>query len=283
MLNTLNKYLSKIGLDGFLIGIMLMVVLAYFFPSLGIANNPIKNKIQTITESEKLICHYLDKIEYWEQNRFISEKDSLGYFNDKLENYLINFLCSNDSTINYPFDSAQSHRLYVLTSKDKNFRIYNWNTLEGGTMQSFRTIFQIKNSNSVKVYPIKYTDEDNGDCYLDINEVSINNKNYYLLTNVNISSSAIYYFQINAQTISEDLKIIDAPIIKTDSNNISNIGYGIDLASQWNRKNEKARDWMKLEYDKNIQMIIMPYFDENDKITSRKIKYIFNGKEFVKK
>ncbi len=41
MLNTLNKYLSKIGLDGFLIGIILMVVLAYFFPSLGIAKKPI--------------------------------------------------------------------------------------------------------------------------------------------------------------------------------------------------------------------------------------------------
>ena len=38
---------------------------------------------------------------------------------------------------------------------------------------------------------------------------------------------------------------------------------------------------MKLDYDKERKQIIIPFIDENDKITNKKIIYQFDGNYFV--
>lgn len=63
----------------------------------------------------------------------------------------------------------------------------------------------------------------------------------------------------------------------------SDIGYEIDLANGANRDNSNARDNMQLNYDKERYLFILPYINDNDKVTEKKIIFKFNGKYFARK
>lgn len=232
---------------------------------------------QSIEESERKICHYLDCINYWDNNKLNNDNDSLSIYNDELFSFLTNFLCSNPASIESKFELATNKNFNVLTSADNKFRVYCWNTQQGGTMQFFRTIYQFKNLNKVVVLPIEINEEDdNGSFCYDLNQIYINDTAYYIISSVNIGSSAVYYYQISIKTISDSI-LIDRPIIHDCTKIKSYIDYEIDLSNEANRNNDNARDNMHLDYDKKKNLIILPFLDENYKVTEKKIIYKFNG------
>lgn len=239
---------------------------------------------QSIVEAEAKVCYYLDQINYWHLNAINDDNDSLSIYNDKLFSFLTHFIDSNPSSIEAKFDLAASKNLHILTSEDGKFRIYCWNTQQGGTMQFFRTILQFSNSNKVVVVPINTNgQDDNGSYCYDLNQISINGKAHYIVSSISIGSSAVYYYQIAIKTISNDSKLTDSPIIKDGAKMKSEMGYEIDLANNANRSNEHARDNMRLDYDRGRRLIILPFIDDNDKVTPKKIMYKFNGRYFVRK
>lgn len=238
---------------------------------------------QSLEESEGKICHYFDRINYWDLNVLNDKDDSLSIYNDALFSYLTSFLSSNPSSIEAKFELANSKNLHVLTSADGKFRIYCWNTQQGGTMQFFRTIYQFSNLNKVFVLPIGIEEEDdNGSFCYDLNQISINDKAYYIISSVSIGSSAVYYYQIAIKTVNDSI-LTDSPIIKDGAKMKSDIGYEIDLANNANRENGNARDNMQLDYDREKNLIILPFINDNDKVTEKKIRYKFNGKYFARK
>lgn len=235
-------------------------------------------------EADRKISYYLDRIKYWDENELNDDTDSLSIYNDELFSFMTDFLNSNPSSIKANFEISRSKNLHILTSEDGNFRIYCWNTQQGRTMQFFRTIFQFSNSGRVAILPIATSEQDdNGSFSYDLNQVPINDKNHYIISSVSIGSSAVYYYNIEIKTINNQLQLVDSPLIKDKSKMKSDIGYEIDLANNANRDNSEARDNMQLKYDKEKKLIILPYINDNDKVTEEKIIYRFNGKYFVRK
>src|SRR5690349_17808043 len=115
---------------------------------------------QSIEEAEQKISYYLGKINYWDLNELNDDQDSLSIYNEALFSFMTHFLQSTPSSIKAKFEIARSKELDILTSADGKFRIYCWNTQEGGTMQFFKTIFQFSNSEKVAVLPVTTNRED---------------------------------------------------------------------------------------------------------------------------
>ena len=56
----------------------------------------------------------------------------------------------NASTLDYKFSGLQES-MYIATSEDGNFRIYSWDTEDGGSMHRFSRVYQYRTAGG-KVY-----------------------------------------------------------------------------------------------------------------------------------
>jgi hypothetical protein len=238
---------------------------------------------QSADQGIKHISFLLDKMEYWHKNSGNDTQDSLTYFNDKLEEYLLKFTSNNAASLSCNFKPLENKSFNVQTSPDGNFRVYNWNTLTGGTMQFFRSIYQYKVNGSVFSKSTTKDKEDNGCYYFDLNQVTVDKTPYYILCSVSIGSTAVFYYKAEVLSLQQDVLKEDAKLIKTKSGMQHSVGYEVDLSSSVNRDLADARDNMKMEYDKERDAILLALLSEDGKVTSKKIRYTFNGRFFERK
>jgi hypothetical protein len=241
---------------------------------------------QTLKEIEKDLNNLIEKRNNCIESKTKNSSDSLSKFNIELEKLVLKFTSSNPETLTHKFKDLRNG-LSIITSEDGQFRIYNWNTLEGGTMQYHKNVFQYKANGKTcsKLSKIETEYDDSSVDFFEINDVKVNSKHYYVTSSVFIGSTAIYYYEVKIFSIENGKLNEDAKLIKTKSGIKNTIGYEIDLSNSANRDRKDgviSRDYISLIYDKKNKTIIIPLINGDGKITKKKIKYKFKGKYFEK-
>ena len=244
---------------------------------------------QTLENIEKELESIIEKRNYFINNINISSFDSIFEYNNKLEKIVLKYTSKNPETLNYHFKNLSNHpnSLNIITSEDNLFRIYNWNTLDGGTMQFYKNVFQYYHNGNVYSELSKVESEDDivSVNFYEINDLKIDNKNYYITFSLFVGSSALYYYEVKIFSIENGKLNDNVNLIKTKEGLTNTLGYEIDFTNSSNqdRKNEyKIIENMSLVYDKKNRTIIIPLIKDNGKLTNRKIKYKLKDKYFEK-
>lgn len=241
---------------------------------------------QDLDKIETKLSEAFFKIQYWkfyDNAKTIESYDSLEKANDQFEKLLLNITSNNPQSLNYKFKSLIDSGLTISSSADGNFRIYNWDTWTGGTMHIYKNIVQYKASGKVFSKTLNNGKNNNGesDClYYEINQVTSNNKNFYLAFSSARLSSWLFYLNIKVFSIDSNQLNDNAKLIKTRTGIRNQLGYEVDLSSSPNR-NKKVPNF-DIEYDKTNKVISIPVILENKEITNKKIRYKFNGTYFEK-
>lgn len=247
---------------------------------------------QTLKQSEQKLNKIIEKQNYWfdkkngEYNEFAD--DSLAFYNDAFENQLLHITNTFPESIRVKLTTLEKS-ISIFTSADGNFRIYNWDTFEGGTMHFFKNIIQYKSGKKVKALVFNSDDDDPGCSFYELNQVTSQKKNFYITSSVVIGSSAVYYYEAKVFSIDDGNLNLGPKLIKTKSGMQNCIGYEMDFSNEANRNNTYFSDrnlsdfdYDSINYDKKTNTIILPLLDENGKLTVKKIKYQFNGVYFEK-
>jgi hypothetical protein len=241
---------------------------------------------QDINKLESKLNIAFNKINYW---KFYSGSenensyDSLEFANDQFEKLLLSSTTKNAQTLNCKFKTLIDSGLIITTSKDGNFRIYSWDTWTGGTMHIYRNIFQFKTNNKVISKTLRNANNEEADpeCkYYEINQVTSNDKTFYLTFSSSKLSSGLSYHNIKVFSIDNNQLNDKAKLIRTKTGIKNQLGYEVDLTSSSNRDKEIPNFY--ISYDKVNFIISIPLILENNEVTNRKIKYKFNGTYFEK-
>jgi hypothetical protein len=243
---------------------------------------------QTLQEIDKDLTSAFAKIDYWyaynsEHNTF-DRYDSLEKANTDFEKMLLKYTASNPKTISSAFQKLSSIGLIIRTSEDGLFRIYSWNTNTGGTMRFYRTVFQYKNKKGTYSMPSIYNSidlQDPGCFYRQINKVISGKKTFYITQSTSVGSSALTYHTVKIFSIEYGLNDT-AKLIKTKTGIRNELGYEMDFSSSANKNTTRTDINYSTEYDPAKKIITIPLIEEDGKLTTRKIRYRFNGKYFVK-
>lgn len=197
-------------------------------------------------------------------------------FRDKIINYTSNY----PSTLTYSFDSLKKDKIDIVSSEDKLFRIYSWETWLGGTMRDFGNVFQYKLKNKVYAMPndpITENDDSYTPFYSQIFTLKSNNHTYYLAVYNGIYSTKDCSQSIKIFTIENDTLNSNVKLIKTKKGLVNSIDTYFDFFSVVERPERPLR---LIKYDKEKKIIYIPIVIENGKVTNRYILYQFNGKYF---
>ncbi|MFA6058995.1 MAG: hypothetical protein WC756_12405 [Taibaiella sp.] len=245
---------------------------------------------QTLQEIDKNLSSAFAKIDYWSdydsKDDKIDKYDSLEKANMDFEEMLLKYTASNPKTLSYQFKNLSGSGLTILTSEDGLFRIYSWDTYTGGTMHFFKNIFQYFNSkgtfNTVPDSNENGGYQDPGCFYKQINNITSENRTYYVTQSTMIGSSALSYHTIKIFSI-DDYGLNDtAKLIKTKTGIRNELRYEMDFSTSSNKNTARTDINYSPEYDPATKTITIPLIDEDGKLTTRKIRYRFNGKYFVK-
>ncbi|WP_347218561.1 hypothetical protein [Chryseobacterium sp.] len=238
---------------------------------------------QNISTVEKQLDEAFQKINYWssEGRDQKNSYDSLAVANTKFEKLLVQYTSSQPQTISHNFKSLEKNGLIVATSEDGKFRIYSWDTWTGGTMHFFRNVFQYEANKKVYSKAAEIQGEgDPGHYYYQINDITSDNKKYYLTQSKAVLSSGMSYHNIKVFSIDNGQLNDKAQLIKTQSGIKNQLGYEVDLTAAANRQYE-GRDY-EIEYDAKNKIISIPVIQADAKVTTKKIRYQLKGKYFEK-
>jgi len=245
-------------------------------------------KIPVYGQDLKLLENKLNQLSQqranWSNSQDEKSYDSLARYNKELEELILNFTAKNPKTLSHQFDKTKVG-LDIVTSGDGFFRIYTWNTLEGGTMQYFKNIYQYSVGGKVHSMMNPITEGDNGCRFFEINDLTVAGKRYYLCSSISVGSSALYYYQVKVFSIENGKLNPAARLIKTKSGIKNTLGYEVDLSSSSNRDRKdgvEPMDYMKLMYNRANKTIIIPLINADGRVTTSKIKYQLKGQYFEK-
>lgn len=213
------------------------------------------------------------------------EENYIDNSNTNFEKMLLDFTKSQPKTLIHKFLNLEKKGLKISSSKDGFFRIYSWDTESGGTMRSFRNVFQYMDSK--KIHSENLIDKDEyGESmftYEIIDQVISKKKTYYVVKCIFIGSSALSYHKIKIFSIENDKLNENAKLIKTSTGIKNELGYEIDFSSSVNREpNSVEMDFAWINYNKINKIITIPLITSEGKLTKRKITYKFNGEYFIK-
>jgi hypothetical protein len=206
--------------------------------------------------------------------------DSLESDNKIFKEKITKYISTYPETLTYEFDSLKKENIHIVTSDDKLFRIYSWNTWLGGTMEDFENIFQYKSN--TKVFYKNSLDKTSNEWdyvpfYSQIFTLKTDEKTYYLvIKNGSYSSKdasqSIQIFAIENSNLIDSIKLI-----KTQKGLTNSIDVPFDFFSVVDRP---ERPLKLIKYDNEKRIIYIPIVYENGKVTDRFILYKFTGEYF---
>ena len=243
---------------------------------------------QDIKTCNKRLKETFEKIEFYssQKDEYRNAYDSIDKYNGIIKKSLLKYSCSIPETLTYDFKDLTKIGLKISESQDGFFKIYCWDSETGGTMRSYRNVFQFKNGN--KLFSQKLTSDidqygESSFSYEIIDEVISENKTFYIVKCIFIGSSAVSSHKIKIFSIENSKLNENAKLIKTKTGIRNELSYDIDFSSNVNQEsNSVDSEYAWILYDKKSKTIILPLISENGKLTKRKIKYAFKGKYFEK-
>ncbi|HEY4327951.1 MAG TPA: hypothetical protein VGN20_28465 [Mucilaginibacter sp.] len=202
--------------------------------------------------------------------------DSLEKANDAFGKKLQYYTGSSPVTMGMKFLSFSDEGLTINASVDGLFRIYSWDTMEGGTERFFDNVFQYKSSS--KTISILDTPKEAGDNIIGYHKIytfKVNDKTYYLCVYLTIGSSknagqGIRVFAIENNKLNDAVKII-----KTKTGLHSELSFDYDFGSVVHSKVRPT-----IYFDVESKTINLPLVTANGTVTHSYIKYKFNGTYF---
>ncbi|MGH1519825.1 hypothetical protein [Chryseobacterium sp. JK1] len=242
---------------------------------------------QDIATIEKKLNRSFQRIQYWYDaiDQHKNAYDSLYAANKKFEKMLHHY-GFNPQTLNHDFKTLKREGVKISTSEDGKFRIYSWDTLTGGTMHFYRYVFQYEAGKKVKAKISDSNMEDDSESlYYQVNDVVSEGKKYYLTQNQAVYSNALLYYTAKFFTIENGQLKSDAKLIKTPSGLKSELTCELDFSATVNHNSPITYEDYKslnLRYDPKKQIISIPLVLDDSKITTRRVRYQFNGKYFEK-
>lgn len=211
------------------------------------------------------------------------EWEKLDAANNELEAYLLKQTKRAD-TLAYGF-SEFGKQAQIATSGDGRLRIYSWDDRLGGTMRSYRVVFQFRRPDGrVGSVAEEREEGDPGAFVSDIFEVRSGNSTLYLVYSTSIASTSnhlgiVRVFRIGRKGLDFPVRIIKTPNGLTDS-----IAFQYDFFSVSDRKERPIR---LVKFDSRSRTLRIPVVIEterfeNGEVTNRFINYRFNGRYFVR-
>lgn len=239
---------------------------------------PFAQKLTLKAIEDDLHKSYLKLLDLKFNNTSTSYYDSLetanNIFREKIQSYTSNY----HLTLTYNFDSLRKD-IFIISSEDKLFRIYSWDTWLGGTMHEFANVFQYKSGE--KVYSKLLYDSTEEVAYIPfysrIYSLKANGKTYYLAINTGIYSTKDASQSIKVVTIEHNSLNDKVKLIKTQSGLVNSITVEYDFFSVVDRPERPLR---LIEYEPKKKIIRIPIVLENGKVTERFILYQFTGQYF---
>lgn len=190
------------------------------------------------------------------------------------------------ATLQYKF-AALGEMMFIATSDDGHFRIYSWDTRDGGTMHNFSRVYQYLGADG-KVYSNKEPgdDEDSGGSFVtDIYTLNMpRGDNVYIVCSTFIGSTQDHAQSANLYKIGGNLLDYKVKLIKTKSGLTNSLGFGYNFFSVVDRDQRPVR---LISFDKKTKTLRIPVVIEdkefpNGRVTNKSINYRFDGKYFVK-
>jgi len=204
--------------------------------------------------------------------------DSIGKYNTLFRTDLLKYLTQYPATLQYPFDSLRSIHMEIVTSEDRLFRIYSWNTWMGGTELDFENVMQYKSGDKVFIKANRYTIVKNDDGYIfnftQLYSLQANHKTYYLGTYLGIFSSQDAGMGIKVFTIKNNRLNDSVKLFKTRS------GMANEIYFTFVDNGERPLPFF--QFDAKNKIIRFPVVLANEKVTKRLISYQFTGSYFEK-
>jgi hypothetical protein len=223
------------------------------------------------------------KIDFWLHNNNVYAYDSLMAANSVFARKLMFYTSRYPFTITQKFSSFQKDHLDIYnspldiyTSSDNLFRIYSWDTWEGGTMHHFENVFQYRSgAKTVSILDTAKTGDDYTPSYENMYTFKTKLKTYYLCTfsgtySTKDASQGIQIFDIENGKLNNDVKLF-----KTKSGLRSQISSYFDSLSEV--------DWKvrpEIYFNPYKKTINFPQIDEDNKMMHKYIVYKFTGQYF---
>lgn len=241
-------------------------------------------RTQSNTAIEADLHQHLKNIWQWSSESNVEgSSDSIVVENKRLIKKMLQAFNKNPATLYARFDSLDQ-QMNIATSPDKKFRIYSWDTQTGGTMRFFANIIQFKTLTGVKaeLYFNPIDDREEMGCgffYDSVYELTKGKETYYLATRTAIFSSKDLMHQVKLFKTTNGRLNDTAALIKTKTGIRNELGYEYDFFSVVDIP-YGSRPHVTFNHKTNILSI--PLVTEDGKVTSKTIRYKFNGQYFVK-
>ncbi len=243
------------------------------------SDTPTPQLTSPLKEEEFKLQKMYQKIAAYPTDGNDASLDSLETDNKKFETAFLNCLTKNPESIRYPFDSLKKENIHIVISKDSLFKIYSWDTSEGGTMVDFTNLFQYQSGNSVQAKLINDTgsEDDYIPFYSEIFTLKNGAKTYYLAVSNGIYSSkdasqSIAVFSIENNQLKKETKLF-----KTKEGFEDVLQIDFDFFSVVDRP---ERPLQLIKYDNQKKQLYLPVVTEEGSVTKDFTIYTFTGQYF---
>ncbi|MBL7718515.1 MAG: hypothetical protein JNL72_06755 [Flavipsychrobacter sp.] len=208
--------------------------------------------------------------------------DTLAIVNAALLRYLEYASVTYPALLNVDFPGVDTLGMAILTSDDRKFRIYCWDTRTGGTMRFFNSVAQY--STNTGAATMTFNDIASGDIgvwYPKLHTITTQTRGtIYLAHTRAIASSRDVADGISAYAIADDGRLNDSIVaFKTATKNLNDISYSYDYHSNIDDSTGAQRNTLRLSEDKRT--LYVPIVGDNEQVTSRSLVYKFDGDYFV--
>lgn len=211
---------------------------------------------------------------------YYGDSDSLSFYSDQFSAKLTDYIKNNPSTIDCKFKSlTDSNTCSIVTTVDNSFRIYSWDTWQGGSMHNYKNLFQFKSEGKIRTVTFDYDEGDMGTYFTDVFSLKANGKTYFLGVSGGSESSKYAYEVIRAYCITDSTINDSVKLIKTASGLQNSILIEYDFFSVVDRPERPIK---LIKYDVDKKIIYIPIVWENGKVTNKFIRYQFTGQYFEK-
>ena len=241
---------------------------------------------QSNAEIEKDLVTSIQEIQKYTNYGSNSDDEKLSKANEVFGEKLLKYT-KNPATLKYKFTKLDK-LMQNATSADGRFRIYSWDTEQGGTMHDYDRVYQYLGADG-KVYSKidEASEEDGGNMgsfVYDIFALDTTGGKVYIVCTTFIGSTNDHYQSANLYKIAGNNLDDQVKIIKTNSGLTNSLGFQYNFFSVVDRAERPVK---LILFDQKTKTLKIPVVIEgkefpNGRVTDRFISYKFDGTNFVK-